>query len=76
MIDLKIQETCVYLHKEAVWRDTNIKDVKYYYAESELYVLRFPVGYHYAYVFIYAKSPAEAEQYFLKKVAHKTENGK
>lgn len=72
MIDLKIQETCMYLHKEAVWRDTNIKDVKYYYAESELYVLRYPVGYHYAYVFIYAKSPAEAEQYFLKKITHKT----
>lgn len=72
MIDLKIQETCVYLHKEARWRDTHIKDVKYYYAESELYVLRCPVGYHYAYVFVYAKSPIEAEQFFLKTVAHKT----
>lgn len=72
MIDHKIQDACVYLHKEARWRDTNIKNVKYYYAESELYVLRYPVGYHYAYVFVYAKSPIEAEQFFMKTTAQKT----
>lgn len=72
MIDRKIQDACVYLHKEARWRDTHIKDVEYYYAESELYVLRYPAGYQYAYVFVYAKSPIEAEQYFLKKTTHKT----
>ena len=72
MSNHKIQEACVYLHKEAQWRDTNIKGVKYYYAESGLYVLRYPVGYHYAYVFVYAKSLAEAVQFFMKTTTQKT----
>ena len=76
MIDNKIQDTCVYLHKEARWRDTHIEDVKYYYAESELYVLRHPVGYHYAYVFIYAQSVAEAENYFEDAMSKYKEQSK
>lgn len=76
MIDLEIQSTCVFLHKEARWRDTHIKDVKYYYAESGLYVLRYPVGYHYAYVFVYAQSVAEAENYFEDAISKSKEQSK
>ena len=67
MIDAKIQEVFDYFIKEALWRDTMIKDVKWYYAESELYVFRYPAGYYYGFCFIHAKSPEEAAKYFIDK---------
>lgn len=67
MIDTKIQEVFDYFIKEALWRDTIIKDVRWYYAESELYVFRFPAGYHYGFCFIHAKSPEDAGKYFFDK---------
>lgn len=67
MIDIKVQEVFDYFIKEALWRDTIIPGVQWYYAESELYVFRFPAGYHYGFCFIHAKSPEDAGKYFVDK---------
>jgi hypothetical protein len=67
MIDIKIQEVFDFFIKEALWRNTMIKDVKWYYAENGLYVFRYPAGYHYGFCFINAKSPEEAAKYFIDK---------
>ena len=76
MIDIKIQEVFEYFIEEALWRDTIIKDVKWYYAESELYVFRYPAGYFYGFCFIHAKSPEEAGKYFIDKFWGKKEQTK
>ena len=71
MIDIKIQEVIDYFYSEEIrWRDTTLKGVQYYYAESGLYVFRFPHGYHYAYIFVNATSLQRAIQVFDENTKH------
>ena len=50
-----------------VWRDTHIKDLQYYYAESELYLLRNTEQGIWCYAFVTARSPKEAANTFMVK---------
>lgn len=46
-----------------LWRDIEGCNVKYWYAESEHYILKFPDN---KYAFVMARSPREAYENFLK----------
>ena len=53
---------------EILWRDTYMDGVQYYYAESELYILRQKLGKTFSYFFINARSPREAADNLIREI--------
>ena len=63
----KIHDVADFLtnRKDLGWRDWQDGGIQYWYAESELYVIRKPENADYVYGFVSARSPAEACGNFL-----------
>lgn len=55
---------------EILWRDTKYPKMQYYYAESELYIIRSHITGVLCYSFVKAKSPIEAADKLVKSAVN------